>query len=416
MTSSTTSLNRRQFLGSSARNAAQAAAGVVGLSQVTQLQARPRPLVESVQVGIVGLRNQGQVLAQAFQQVAGCRVAAVCEIDEAVLQTGMRQLTQGAQPAVYLDYRQLLDHPGLDAVVIATPDHQHAWMAALACAAGKSIYLEVPTTHTLEEGEQLARMLRNSTVTVQTGLQHRSGAHYLSAMELLHSGGLGEVRYAKAWACLQRQKLKPFPTGEESQSSQSFQQAWSGDRPVPALAPSEWHFHWRWFWNYGSGELGSWGVPLLDVARWGLKLEHPRKVSASGGLFQLRDGRETPDTLSVQYDFGDCMLLWEHRQWSHRGIEGRPQGVAFYGERGTLILDRSGWKVYDHGSGATHSSSEMQTDHVRNFVEAIRQREQPRAPFEAGLLSTRLCHLGNLAYRQGAEWREESSISRETLG
>ncbi|MEZ5950795.1 MAG: Gfo/Idh/MocA family oxidoreductase [Planctomycetaceae bacterium] len=122
-------------------------------------------------------------------------------------------MTQGAQPAVYLDYRQLLDHPGLDAVVIATPDHQHAWMAALACAAGKSIYMEVPTTHTLEEGEQLARMLRNSTVTVQTGLQHRSGAHYLSAMELLHSGGLRRGSLRQGLGLSAASKVEAVPHG-----------------------------------------------------------------------------------------------------------------------------------------------------------------------------------------------------------
>lgn len=404
---SSSSINRRQFLGNSARNAAQAAVGVVGLTQVSQLQARGAGTPETVRVGLVGFRNQGLVLAQCLADVPGCQLEALCEIDEAVLQAGLRKLQPAKSPAIYQDYRQLLDHRGLDAVVIATPDHQHAWMAALACASERAIYLEVPATHTLSEGEQLARITQNSQTLLQTGLQHRSGAHYLSAMEFLHGGGLGAVRYAKAWACVKRQPLK-IPASSSvaaGEAQERFQRAWTGEQPPPALPPADWHFHWRWFWDYGSGELGAWGVPLLDLARWGLQVETPRRVSASGGLLHLRDGRETPDTLTVQYDFGDSLLVWEHRQWSPRGIENRPQGVAFYGERGTLILDPSGWKVYDHAQSLSQPASESQRAHVSNFIEAIRQREPLQAPLETGLLSTNLCHLGNLAYRQQADWQ-----------
>ncbi len=114
-----------------------------------------------------------------------------------------------------------------------------------------------------------------------------------------------------------------------------------GDAAVQSKSLS---FQWRWFWDYGGGELAHWGVHWLDIARWGLDVESPVRVSAVGTKQAFDDDQETPDTLSVQYDFGGPTIVWEHRLWSGHGMENRSSGVAFYGERGTLIVDRGGWK------------------------------------------------------------------------
>lgn len=405
-------LNRRQFLGNSARNAAQAAASVVGLAHVSQLQARERRSPnETVRVGVAGLRNQGDTLLQNFLAAPNCAVTAVCDIDDEVLRRGAaRVASAGASPRAFSDFHQMLDNAELDAVVIATPDHHHAWMAALAAGAGKDLYLETPTTHSREEGFHLRDMLRKSGVVVQTGLSHRSGEHYRSAMEYIHSGELGPVRYARAWACMKRQKLKPQPAAREQLDSR-FAAQWLGKRSAPPLSLADWHFHWRWFWNFGGGELSTWGTSLLDIARWGLNVATPQRVAASGGCFHFSDGRETPDTLSVQYDFGDSMIVWEHRQNTHRGPEGRAQGVAFHGERGMLIVDPSGWKVYEKSPAQSHQATDSQAAHIADFLTCVRERRTPRASFETGCLSSDLCHLGNLAYRQGREWRLDDETS-----
>ncbi len=408
---SKTPLNRREFLGNSARNAAQAAAGVVALSQVNQLQAkRHASLNHPVRLGFVGLRNQGTTLLKSFQQVEGCRITALCDIDKTVQINAMKSVEAAKhQPFLCDDFRRLLDSSQVDAVIIATPDHHHAWMTAMACDAGKDVYLEAPTTHTLEQGVQLQEMISKSQAIVQVGLQQRSGLHFQSAVDFLHTGQLGEVYQARAWSAVKRQRLRPqknIPVKtpmQESLSSENVQLAWLGQEKKSSLHPLDWHYNWRWMWNYGSGELGNWGVHLLDTARWGLGVSLPQRVVATGSCRHFDDGRETPDTMNVLYDFGGKSITWEHRQWSSRGIEGRSHGVAFYGDRGVLILDRSGWKVYDHTPAISVQASELRISHARAFIQAVRDRLEPTASFKVGCLSTQLCHLGNQAYRNGRE-------------
>ncbi|MCG6156856.1 Gfo/Idh/MocA family protein [Rubinisphaera margarita] len=394
------SLNRRQFLGEGARNAATAAAGVVGLSTVAAGRPTSRSANETVRLGMIGVRNQGLALARAFQETPGCEIAGICDVDAAVRTRAMRELELDANSLTVTDeFRRLLDNPEVDAVVIATPDHHHAWMSALAADAGKHIYLEIPTTHTSEQGVHLQKMLAKSDVTVQVGLQHRSGSHYQSAMRFLHAGELGKVAYAKAWACVPRQRLRSTEANDDASWSTEQQRLWLGPEKECPLAFADWHFQWRCLWQFGSGELGNWGVTLLDLARWGLQVALPERVTAAGGCYSLNDGREAPDTLHVQYDYADSAITWEHRQWTQRGIEGRPHGVAFYGERGTLILDRSGWKVYDSRISAGQPASKTPEPHARNFIDAILHGQPVAADFETGRISSELCHLGNQAYR-----------------
>ncbi|MBV07944.1 Gfo/Idh/MocA family oxidoreductase [Rubinisphaera sp.] len=401
-----TPLNRRQFLGDSARNAATAAAGVVGLSHISQSRASAYSgdisKANTVRVGIIGLRNQGLELARVFQHTSGCEISAICDVDSAVRARAGRELNlESSKVRSEEDANFLFDDPNLDALVIATPDHHHAWMSAMAANAGKHLYLEIPTTHKVEEGERLQQMLSQTGVLVQVGLQHRSGQHYRSAMEYLHSEELGSTRYVKAWACVKRQKLISTEKTIPHPLSQHQQKLWLGPESSCELAGPDWHFQWRCLWPFGSGELGSWGVPLLDIARWGLQADMPNRVTATGGSYHLNDGRDTPDTLHVQYDFPEAAIVWEHRQWTSRGHEGRPHGVAFYGEKGTLIIDRSGWKVYDSKKSVGQPASKTLEPHVQNFIDAIRQKAPLAADFTTGRISSDFCHLGNRAFQSG---------------
>ncbi len=415
---SKTPLNRREFLGSSARNAAQAAAGVVAISQVSKLQAKVSASTNNVvRLGFVGLRNQGTSLLKSFRQIENCQIVGLCDIDQSVQAAAMKLIESPKQhPFLCDDYRKLLDSPEVDAIVVATPDHHHAWMTAMACDAGKDVYLEAPTTHTIEQGVQLQKMISQSQSIVQVGLQQRSGLHFQSAIDYLHSGQLGEVYQARAWSAVKRQQLRSQTVSHQTASRQKVSQqepmltedvqlAWLGQEKKSTLHPLDWHYNWRWMWNYGSGELGNWGVHLLDTARWGMNVALPQRVVAMGSCQHFDDGRQTPDTMNVLYDFGGKSITWEHRQWSSRGIEGRSHGVAFYGDRGVLILDRSGWKVYDHTPAISVQASELRIAHARDFIEAVRNRTEPTARFEVGRISSELCHLGNLAYQNKRELR-----------
>jgi predicted dehydrogenase len=396
-------VNRRQFLGSSARNAAGMAAGVAaaGVATLAGAVAKASPN-DRVSLGIIGVRNQGQALATSMAALPDVEVAAVCDVDQN-LRPAIHAVEeiQGRPPRWEHDFRRLLDDRALDAVVIATPDHWHATMAILACQAGKDVYIETPVSHSLDEGRRMVEAARKHGRVVQSGLQQRSGAHFQSAIELVKSGKLGKVSLAKAWT-VHRRKSIGFRKDSATPDGVNYD-LWLGPAPSRPFNANRFHYNWHWFWDYGSGELGNWGAHMLDLARWGLGVELPARVSASGGKFHLNDDQQTPDTLCVQYSYPGKSIVWEHRLWSTRGIEGRSTAAAFYGELGTLIVDRGGWKVYDHKETLSSDTSEQSQAHHRNFIDCLRTRATPTADIEIGQVSSALCHLGNVAYRLGRD-------------
>lgn len=393
-------VNRRKFLENSARNAAGVAAGIVSLGSSASADSAAS---ERVRVGIIGVRSQGLQLAEFTAGMSDVEIASLCDVDQSVLDKAARRLgeAQSSTPRCQSDFRRLLDDPTIDAVVIATPDHWHAVMAIEACRAGKDVYVESPVTHTIEEGARLLETARETGRVVQCGLQQRSGEHFRAAVELIRSGELGAVRLAKAWVSHRRKPIG-FKADGPAPSDLDYD-AWLGPAPGRSFHPNRCHHNWQWFWDYGSGELGVWGVHLLDVARWGLGVGLPNRVSASGGKHYLRDDRETPDTLTVQFSYPGAGIVWEHRQWTNHGIEGRSAAVAFFGDRGTLIVDRGGWKVYGRRENLTAEATELQPAHLRNFIDSVRSRRTPVADIEVGRQSSALCHLGNIAYRLDRE-------------
>ncbi|MBS0266306.1 MAG: Gfo/Idh/MocA family oxidoreductase [Planctomycetes bacterium] len=392
-------INRRRFLGASAANAAgMAAAGVVGWGGVAQAKSSPG---EKIAVGVIGVRGQGKTLATALAGFPDVQVAALCDVDESLLPVVSREVEsqQGPAPILVKDFRRLLDDPQVDAVVIATPDHWHAAMTILACQAGKDVYVEKPVSHTLAEGPAMIAAATRHQRVVQSGLQQRSGTHFQSAVDFVQSGRLGTVHLAKAWTIHQRKSIG-YRKNTEVPAGVDYE-LWLGPAQSRPFNPNRFHYNWHWFWDYGTGELGNWGVHLLDVARWGLGVEFPSQVSAVGGKFHFQDDQQTPDTLTVNYTYPGRMICWEHRLWSPHGQEGRSAAVAFYGDRGTLIVDRGGWKVYGQKDSVTAEGSELLEPHLRNFIDCVRSRNVPVCPLEVGHVSSSLCHLGNLAYRMG---------------
>lgn len=397
-------VNRRQFLGRSAQRAAGVAVGVVGLSAAAS--ATPgRSANDRIGIGVIGVRNQGKLLASELAKLVDVEIRTLCDVDETQFAPAIHAVTDtGRQsPETDRDFRRLLDDPSIDAVVIATPDHWHCAMTTLACHAGKDVYVESPSSHFVAEGPLMMDAAQRTGRIVQVGLQQRSGAHFRSAVDVLRSGRIGQVRLAKAWI-VHRRKTIGHKQDCETAGTVDYAE-WLGAAPARAFNPNRFHFNWRWFWDYGGGELSHWGVHMLDVARWGLDVELPTRVSAVGGKYAFDDDQETPDTLSVQYAFQDKSILWEHRLWSSHGIEGRSSGVAFHGESGTLVVDRGGWKIYDHSENVTADASDLQATHLRDFLDCIKSRRTPCADLQIGHLASTLCHLGNIAYRIGREVR-----------
>jgi predicted dehydrogenase len=353
---------------------------------------------------LIGLRSRGRELADCLATIPGVQIAALCDVDAGVLDDVRKRLGELriAPDLATADFRHLLDDPHLHAVVIATPDHWHADMTADACLAGKDVYVESPATHDPSEGNRLAEIVARTARIVQTGLQQRSAPHVQSAVRLVQSGELGRIRLARAWMACRRKSIGR--RGDSNPPNGVDYTSWLGPAPSRPFNSNRFHGNWSRFWDYGSGELGLWGVHWLDVAAWALDLAGPVTAVSLGGRPNPADDQETPDTLTVHYQFDDphpIELVWEHRTWTVHGNEGRTSGIAFYGEDGTLVLDRGGWKVYDRRDARAENATDLDRPHLENFLDAIRTRRQPAAALSLVLPAERLCHLGVESHRTG---------------
>jgi predicted dehydrogenase len=387
---------RRRFL-------AESAAAFTTLSAVTAAGAAQRPN-ERVVLAVMGVRGRGLGHIQGFSAFPDIEIAYICDPDDSVIAPALKALArrQKKEPRVEKDVRKVLDDKRVTALTVAAPDHWHALATVWACQAGKDVYVEKPVSHNLREGRRMVEAARRHDRVVQVGTQRRSGAHFASAAQFVRAGKLGKVPFARTWIAGHRpgighKKDGPVPHGVDYD-------LWLGPAPKRPFNANHFHYNWHWFWDYGTGELGNNGIHALDVARWVIGLDDPVRVSSGGGKNFYDDDQETPDTQVAVFDFAKTCLVWEHRIWAKTGDWGEPWGIAVYGEKGTLLFDRHGWHVVD-GVTATDKPSEIEKPHLRNFIDCVKSRKRPNADIEEGHKSTRLCHLGNIAYRLGRALR-----------
>jgi predicted dehydrogenase len=393
-----TSLPRRTFL----KQAAASGAALAAPGILCRILGEEKPS-EKVILGVMGVNGRGTDLARGFTLVGGAHVAYVCDVDERALARATRAVVQEgtAKPNAVRDFRALLDDRGVDALVIAAPDHWHAPATILACAASKHVYVETPASHNGRESELMVATARRHGRIVQLGTQMRSMPGVVEAIGKVKGGTIGRVLFSRCWY---NQQLPSIGRGKPAAVPSWLDwRLWQGPAPAREFRDNVVHHNWRWFWHWGTGELGNNGIHALDVCRWGLGADYPTRVSAGGGKYHHDDDQETPDTHLVTFDFGAKRITWEGRNWHRRGFEGSMFGVAFHGDQGTIVMDGSSYKLYDRADKEVEKGSGSRNDapHLRNFLDSIRGRAKPAAAIEEGHKSTLLCHLGNIAYRVG---------------
>ncbi|MBI4601135.1 MAG: Gfo/Idh/MocA family oxidoreductase, partial [Planctomycetes bacterium] len=265
---------------------------------------------------------------------------------------------------------------------------------------------EKPCSHNLREGRAMVEAARTHRRIVQHGTQSRSGETFLTATEFLKKGELGRILQAKVVnsqlrANIGRKKDEPAPPAGVDYD------LWLGPAPSRPFNPNRFHYNWHWFWDYGTGDLGNDSVHAVDYTRWMLGVRDPIAVSASGGKLHFDDDQETPDTQSVTWEFEGCFMTFEMRIWSPYREHGMENGCVLYGENGCMELSPQGWKVTwrDDQPGPTGKGSGRAEAHFQNFIDCVRSRGTPNAEILEGHLSSRLCHLGNIATRVGRRLR-----------
>jgi predicted dehydrogenase len=237
---------------------------------------------------------------------------------------------------------------------------------------------------------------------IQMGNQRRSFPTLMNGVKEVRDGIIGDVYFAKSWYTNNR---KPIGVGKKIQAPSTLDfNLWQGPAPRADYKDNLVHYNWHWFWHWGTGELGNNGVHFLDIARWALNVDYPKRVTSGGGRYFFSDDWEAPDTQSATFEFGDKMILWEHRSCQPHQIDGQGSSTSFFGDKGTIVCNRNGYKVLDKKDKVLSECDDpidIDHDHMTNFVDSARKGRRPNADIEDGHKSTMLCHLGNIALRSG---------------
>src|SRR5256714_149486 len=300
-------MNRRHFLVSSV------AAGKAAL-RASRL-ASPN---DKGRGGGVGVRGQSGGPINHYAKMGNVEIAAICDIDESVLNKRIGEVEKMGKkrPAAYTDLRKLLEDKSIDAISIATPNHNHTLQTVWGCQAGKDVYVEKPCSHDMFEARQIVAAAQKYNRMVQHGTQQRSAVGR-EAVRKIREGLIGDVYMARGLCykrrdTIGRKPVEPVPPGVHYD-------LWLGPAPQHAFTQNRFHYNWHWFWDYGNGDLGNQGIHEVDVCRWGLGVKHPSKVSAMGGHFMFDDDQETPNTLNASFAFEDGgrkkLMDFEVRHW-----------------------------------------------------------------------------------------------------
>jgi predicted dehydrogenase len=332
-----------------------------------------------------------------------CEVGYICDVDERAINKVVTTVAnkQQRKPQGVVDFRKILDDKTIDVLVCAAPNHWHAPATILGCSSGKHVYVEKPCSHNPREGELAVEASRKYKRVVQMGSQRRSYPGITEGIKKLHDGVIGRVLYARTWYNNQRKSIGHGKSAEIP--SWLDWSLWQGPAPEKPYLDNIVHYNWHWRWHWGNGELGNNGIHALDVARWGLGVTYPIRVTSGGGKYRHDDDQETPDTHIVTFNFpGNKSIIWEGLSWSPYGPNVNGFGISFHGEEGTIVVDGTGHKQLDLKNKEVAASTNNrggEADHIANFLDCIRTGKRPSADIEEGHRSTLLCHLGNIAHR-----------------
>ncbi|GAB3491411.1 Gfo/Idh/MocA family oxidoreductase [Spirosoma knui] len=416
------STSRRQFLTQSTR----LAAGVGLTHAVPVVRAETSTsAADTVNVALIGCNSMGWADLTSMLKTPGVRCLALCDVDSNVLNRRAAELEKstGQKPLLYADFRKLLENKDINAVIVGTPDHWHCLPAVMACQAGKDVYVEKPLANSIEECNLIVEAARRYKRVVQVGQWQRSGKHWTEALDYVRSGKLGTIRSAKAWAFMPYGKTFPVVADEPVPAGVDYEM-WLGPAPHRPFNRNRFHGSFRYFWDYAGGLMTDWGAHMIDMVLAGMQVNAPKSVLVMGGKFGFPDhASETPDTMQAVYDFGNFSLLWEQSLGTCRGPYDREHGVAFIGNLGTMVIDRSKWEVLPEVEGGKYMTPAMPVqrndgrdldNHTRNFIECIRSRQQPNCPTEIGRDVAVCAQLGNMAYRLGRKLHWNTATSTVT--
>lgn len=396
--------NRRKFL-------SQAAAAIGGFMIVPrhvlggknafgELFRAPSDIVN---LGFIGTGKQGKGLANSFLNTGEIRITAISEVYKAKADQMLDRikgiyekntaLGRYSDVSVYNDYRELLARKDIDAVVIATPDHQHAVMSVKAAAAGKDIYCEKPLALTIKEGRAMVNAARKYERVFQTGSMQRSWPEFRQAAELVRNGYIGDIKHIKV--NVGKPPIK-YDLSEEPIPEGLDWKRWLGPNEyVPfnaELAPplsKDVFPNWRLYREFGGGMVTDWGAHMFDIVQWALDIDASGPVSVSPP-----DGKDVK-FLTMKYANGITMT---HEPWDWNNA------IHFVGTQGELKVGRkkietTPAELATRVIGENEKHVYKSQNHYKDFLQAMRNRSKPICDVEIGHRTSSVCNIANIAYQ-----------------
>lgn len=401
-------LSRRKFIKT-------AAVGAVGMAILPQFLASCKQNKAAaddgiIRLGFIGLGQQAMYLLSGYLTIEGVQVVAGCDVygvkRERFLKRVNAYYAEMEQPPVvdvYENYKDLLAREEIDAVVIASPDHWHAFMAIDAANAKKNIYLEKPLTFTIKEGQMLKKAVRDNGIILGVGSQQRSDVNFQHAVKMVQEGRIGKIEKINAYVGA---PPTPYDLPEEPVPADLNWPLWLGPsefihynsqlNPPISLDPEQneqfWG-GWRWYKELGGGFTTDWGAHMFDIAQWGLGMD------GNGPVEIIPAGYEGTQYLTYKYANGTVMTEEPFN-------EQKTKGVKFWGESGWIEISRNHYLASDDSLlpplvEEAEGAYETKIPHLENFINALKNNTDPVVPVEIGHSSCTVCTLGNIAYDLG---------------
>ena len=382
-------IDRRSFLGT----AALGGVGILGAN-------------DRINCATIGMGGRGTYLTGQFR-AHGAEITAVCDVYETRLEAGAKAASAGAKPLV--DYRLMLEDKSIDAVIIATPDHQHAQMLIDAVDAGKDVYVEKPLAHTVEDGFRMIEAVRRTKRVAQIGTQRRSYPLYQEAKRILDSGAAGEIRLVNAW----------WTNYWDSLSTAQLQgklhwELFLGPAPKRPLNAFR-YFNWLQFYDYSGGIVVGQAAHIVDGVQWMMNSSYPLAVTCSGGKVNL-DGGEIPETCSISVEFPENYLLVftiGYKAMHYRMFNDQMQ--QFHGAKARFDLGRESYALFPQTNSVDVKASMERREpdtfesasgaHIAHFLECLRDRKEPVATIEMGQRTSVVCCMAMESLRRGCRVR-----------
>ena len=414
--------DRRSFL----KKSAVAMAGVGLYASIPHnLYATGAP-GDRLNIGVIGLGFGINNMTRMINGDKNVHCTALCDVNQVLLEEQAKELKEKfpdntGSMKLYTDFRKLLDDKEINGVIIATPDHWHTYIYAEACKAGKAIYIEKPTGHTISDCNLMVDLQRKHNNVVTTGLWQISIDYFKDAFNILRTGVLGDVYKVHAWIT---GGTEPFiyKPGPQPVPETFDYKMWLG--PGPSTPYSEDKVNrWSRFWEFGGGQQTMW-VHYIDsafdgIAALGHQRTYPKSIY-SVGYKHPESMSEVPAIQTSVFEFDKYHVVWEHQV---ARMYNRGDGVAWIGSNGTLVCNRVGYEIIPvtgrNGDPLIapikkQGSYANQFEHIANWGECIRTKNpNTNSPIDKGSYATLLCCAANISYRTGSQSLEYLPTERK---